>query len=157
MNDRIVVFYAVAHLFYRLHFSPHADYDNTSALFNGELIDVSSNNINENIIDPLIDIVPMTEPSSSSLSQSFSPIVTAPSATPPEDLLHSRPTPVSLTASTPTSVSVKTEPVIVLNSNSELESSVPSTDSHFDEHQTQLKTLKVIFVASLLQPVYYGL
>lgn len=139
--------------FCRLHFAPLAEYDSTSALFNGDMIDMSSIEINENnTIDPIIDVAQVTESVKSSsldFSQRFTPIVTAPSAALPEDLLH--PKPSSAVTVTPSLPQVKLEPTVPVENNHLVDSvvSVSNSDSRrYNDHHKELMSLKVNSISS---------
>lgn len=145
----------------RSHFTANTpdDYDSTNALFNGALLemDLSSEDINDTTIDPIIDIIPETVPLSGLLpSQAFTPIVTAlPNSATLEQLSELLPA-VVLPTSTPTSTNCD-QPTTNNRTNECAESGVavstpPSTaaakpitllGNEYESHHRQLQALKV--------------
>ena len=122
----------------RLHFTPSMDYDSPQALFNGALLDMSSDDINDT--DPIIDIIP--EPISNSLTLGFVPIVTAPSST------NSTTEHFSQLVPTVHSVIHPTHPSDSSSSSSNTDPSTPSaakSEADYEPHHKQLQTLKVSF------------
>lgn len=117
----------------RLQFTPTFDSE-SAALFNGALLDLSSDDISD--IDPIIDIIP--EPVSVPLPSGFVPIVTAPSNTNSVEPLAQSTVLVQANQSPPYSLSDISDCV-----NPTASSTNTDTEYDFEPHQKHLQTLKV--------------
>lgn len=127
------------------------DYDSTNALFNGALLDLPSEDLNDTV-DPIVDIIP-----DNVIPQGFTPIVTSSSLAPSADNTSleqtlSEPLLTTVTDNT-TNISSKSNVVnnrhVIENRDSTKVTSVsPQTtildiENAFDAHQKHLYALKV--------------
>lgn len=144
-------------LYFRLHFSPMEDYDSTNALFNGALLGMPSEDMDDTM-DPIIDIIP-----DNIIPQGYTPIVTSSSLAPSADNMLLGPSSSTLTEplltimDTGTSTTSSTIKNNMISSNRHetdgsdssvtpavsAQTTVIDIENEFESHQKHLHALKV--------------